>query len=101
MPAPGPDRPWRLELFDSRLDEWVDRDNPPDFQRIAALNWALSRIDDPYRDAQRAEGFDNLWYAVVSDSLDVRGRAAVCSYWIHESTRTLVCDSFAQLGWPV
>lgn len=100
MPS-GAERFWRLELFDTRLDEWVARERPPDFQRLAALRWALSRIEDPYRDADRAEGFENLWYAVVPDSVDVRGRVAVCSYWIHESRRALVCDSFAVLAWPI
>ena len=54
----------------------------------------------PYQGVQRVEGFPNLWFGRVPRTVDSKGRAVACSYWIAESTRTVRCDSIATLSLP-
>jgi hypothetical protein len=98
----GDPRPvWKLAEFLPRLDAWITRERPADFQRIAATAWVLGRADDPFQGVQRAEGFDDLWYGAIPDTLDARGRVVVGSYFVDPAARTVTCESFSILGWPV
>lgn len=92
---------WTLEGFGDRLDEWKDREQPPDDVVIVVTHWALSRFDDPYSGMQREPGFPNLWFGVIPESEHGPGQVVVCSYWVEESTRTVRCDSIATLNMPV
>ncbi len=98
-----PDRSpaWALANFAERFDAWADQQKPSDDLRVTVAEWILTRFDDPYLRARREPGFDNLWFARVPGSQHDDGNVVVCSYWIHESTRTVSCDSFATLGLPL
>jgi hypothetical protein len=95
------DQAWKPEGFVERFDAWVELEEPTDDIRLFVMAWIMSRFDDPYQDGRREQGFPNLWYAVVPGSDDGRGHVVVCSYWIEESTRTVRCDNFGTLSWPV
>jgi hypothetical protein len=45
--------------------------------------------------------FENYWFGEVPDTDDGSGYVVVCSYWIYESRRAVVCDMFATLNRPV
>jgi hypothetical protein len=96
LPDPSP---WVLDEFVPRLDSWIAQDNPDQTLRVQAYQWIFTRYDDPYQGAERAEGFDNLWFVQVPGTQ--RGdRILTCSFWIHERERRVECDSFAVLSLP-
>jgi hypothetical protein len=61
----------------------------------------MTRAENPFKDARRESSFPNLWYAVVPETLDARGRVVVCSYSVHETEHMITCGSWSVLGWPV
>ena len=91
---------WQLAGFLERLDAWAEQESADDDLRLVVTAWVVSRYDDPYRGVRREAGTDNLWYAVVPDTMH-EGRVVVCSYWINERSRTLVCNGFASLTLPL
>lgn len=92
--------PWRLRHFEERLDAWLLRENPPEFQVFAALAWTLGRSEDPYRDADPADGVAGLWFATVPDTLSPEDQLITCAFWIDPVRRLVTCDLFAALSWP-
>lgn len=92
---------WQLVQVEERFEEWVQLERPADWRRVLVLNWLLARIDNPYEGLRGEEGFDNLWFGVVSKSLDEDGTVVVCSLWIDEHAHVVRCDRIATLGWPV
>jgi hypothetical protein len=92
---------WVLEGFLDRLDAWLESEPVSDDLRVIVTDWVFTRDHDPYQDARRAGGFDNLWFSVVPESRNEHGRVVVCTYWIEDSRRTVRCDNFATLSWPV
>lgn len=96
MPSSGA---WVLQEFIPRLDSWIAQESPAESLRFQALAWIFTRYDDPYRGASRAEGFDNLWFAKVPETLS-DGRMLTCSYFIFERERRVLCDTFAVLSVP-
>lgn len=92
---------WTLVDFSARLREWVAAENPPDFQWKAAARWVLDLPADPRASGRREDGFDDLWFAEIPDTLDVRSRVVVCSMWIDHAARTVRCECFTTLSWPV
>jgi hypothetical protein len=91
---------WQLEGFLERLDLWAENETSSDDLRFIVTEWIITRQDDPYQGVRREPGFDNLWFGVIPDSQDGKGRIVTCAYWIQEATHTLRCDSFATLHWP-
>lgn len=61
----------------------------------------MSRYDDPYSDVRREDGTETLWFGPVPGSEHGHDQIVVCSYWIEERSRTVVCNSFATLDLPL
>jgi hypothetical protein len=91
---------WSLARFEQRLDEWLDLEAPPDDVRRIVTAWTLTRLDDPFVDAQREAGFPNLWSVRVPGSIHAGPTVVLCAYWIHLPRRLVVCESFGSLGYP-
>src|SRR4051812_47066490 len=66
-----------LELFLERLDLWEEQENQPPDLLIIVATWIQSRMDDPFEGAERVDGFEDLWFAVVPNSHD-GGRVVTC-----------------------
>lgn len=98
---PDSSRPWFLENFLERLDQWVELEGPPEQIRLAATAWIMTRLDDPYLGVRREPGFDNLWFGPIPETQHGDGLVAACSYWIFEREHRLRCDSFASLTRPL
>ena len=92
---------WELVRFFDRLDAWVEQEAITTDLQLIVLPWIMSRTEDPYTGVQRTQGFDNLWFGAVPNSEDGLGRVVTCSYWIEESTRKVICNSFATLSLPL
>jgi len=90
-----------LERFLERLDAWAEQETPPVDLRVLVTSWIMTRYDNPYQGAQRAEGFENLWFGAVPNTDDGLGHVVVCSYWIEETRHAVCCDSFATLNLPL
>jgi hypothetical protein len=91
---------WRLERFDECVERWLDLDDPPSSVRFAVYNWLISRSEDPYQDAKREPGFQNLWSAQVPGS--TYGHLGVlCAYWIFEIDHRVACESVTSLSEPM
>jgi hypothetical protein len=93
--------PWTLELFLERLDLWADEAKPSADLVIVVATWIQSRMDDPFDDVERAEGFEDLWFGAIPGSDDGFGNVVTCSYWINVATRSVRCDLFSTSTWPV
>jgi hypothetical protein len=91
---------WTLERFGECLDQWIERDQPPQDVRLVVTSWVLSRFEDPYLGVRREGGFDNLWYGTVPQSRHGNAQAVLCSYWISERAHTVTCESIATLSLP-
>lgn len=91
--------PWVLVDFESRLRQWIERDNPTKPQWVGAARWMLDLPSDPFAGAHR--DMANLWFRAIPETLDSRSRIACCSYWIDATRRVVRCESFALLTWPV
>ncbi len=76
------------------------QESPDDDIQLIVLAWIMTRYDDPYRGVRRDGDFPNLWFGPVPGTI-VRGTVVACSYWIEESGRVVVCNSFATLGLPI
>lgn len=63
--------------------------------------WIMSRYDNPYSGVRREYHDENLWFGPVPGSAHGVGQVVVCSYWIQERTRTVVCNGFAPLDLPL
>lgn len=97
----GERKVWTLENFEECLDASIESERPSDDLRILVTAWVLTRFDDPYADVRREPSFDNLWFGAVPGSVRAHGRVVVCSHWVHESQRTVRCDSVATLNLPI
>ena len=97
---PDSSRPWFLENFLERLDQWVDLGGPPERVGRAATAWIMTRLDDPYFGVRREPGFDNLWFGPIPGTQHGNNLVAACSYWIFERESRLRCDGFASLTLP-
>ena len=91
---------WTLELFLERLDLWEDQEDPPPDLLIIVASWIQSRMDDPFENAERVDGFEELWFAVVPNSHD-GGRVVTCTYWIYPAQRIVQCSYFGTLSLPI
>ena len=85
---------WTLLGFLERLDQWVERESPPDDLRLLVTTWIMTRYDDPYQGVRREGKFPNLWFGPVPEAGDRIGRIVACSYWIDETNHTIRCDNF-------
>ena len=90
---------WRLDRFLERLDAWIEQEKPPGDLLLIVLPWIMSRAENPYRGVRRE--MEDYWFGEVPDTDDGSGRVVVCSYWVDESRRVVVCDMFATLSRPV
>jgi hypothetical protein len=99
--VPHPTAAWKLEGFLDRFDAWADLEDMTPDQRVFVIYWFMSRSEDPYQGVRREPGFPNLWWGAIPNSGDGKGNVVMCSYWIEESTRTVRCDNFGLLSWPV
>ena len=91
---------WSLANFLPELDRWVAQEQPSDELRRQVIDWIFSRYDDPYQGVRREPDFENLWFGAVPGTRRA-GRLVACSYFIYETSRTVACDSFATLTWPI
>lgn len=80
-------------------DDWVEREQPSTDLSFLVLEWFMSRVDDPYRGARRAAGFDNLWYVAIPRT-GHQGQVVVCSFWIEERDQVVRCDNITSLSPP-
>lgn len=71
---------WTLDLFEAKLDEWIQLENPPEAIRVLTTAWILSRLDDPYDGVRRESGFDDLWYGVVPGTLHGDADVVLCPF---------------------
>lgn len=94
-------RGWSIAGFLDRLDAWAEMEKASDDLTLLVTAWILSRYDDPYDGVRREDGFESLWFGPVPGSEDGAGHVVVCSYWIEELTRTVVCYGFATLDLPI
>ena len=92
---------WTLENFAEALDRWIDEEHPSEALRIHVTTWIFTRFEDPYQGVRREPGFPNLWFGAIPGSTHEEDHVVACAYWIREGDRTVRCDSFATLGWPV
>ena len=61
----------------------------------------MTRQDEPYRGVERDGQVDNLWYCrAIPSTAHGDGEVVVCSCFIYEHTRTVVCASIETLSWP-
>jgi hypothetical protein len=95
-----PSGPWKLQDFEDRFDEWLAQETTHFDLRWTVLSWVFTRSEDPYQGARRADGFPNLWFAVIPLTSH-GGSSVVCRYWISESERSIRCDGFATLSEPI
>lgn len=91
---------WELAGFLERLDVWAEQEQASQDLRLLVTGWILTRYDDPYAGARREAGFDGLHYCTVPGTAH-QGRAVVCSYWVNDGSRTVICSSFATLSLPL
>jgi hypothetical protein len=94
-------RAWTLEGFDDRLEAWIERESPRTELTVNVATWVMTRYDNPYQGVRRAEGFENLWFAVLPGSRHGAGKVVVCAYWIEELQHVVRCASIATLNEPV
>ena len=94
------DAGWLLDEFLPRLHLWIETEQPDDRLVNVVREWIITRYDDPYRGARRADVAENLWFAVVPDTLR-QGRVTACSFWIYERDHIVRCDAFASLSLPI
>lgn len=97
MPA---ESSWRLVGFTDRLDEWIAREQPDAELIRTVMRWCLTRMDDPYLDARREPGFDNLWWAVAPGSVHAPAQVVGCAYWVFEAQGVVRCDQISSLSYP-
>lgn len=97
----SPRSAWELDRFLDCFDRWVDLEKPDQDLRHRVLGWVFTRYDDPYQGMQRQLEAPNLWFGKIPGTYDGHGEAVCCSYWISETTRTVVCDSIATLPMPI
>jgi hypothetical protein len=93
-------RPYELQNFLQKLDEWGDWEDADTDLRIAVLDWMFRVREDPYSGARRETNFPNLWFARIPGTAR-DWEVVVCSYWIAESEHVVRCDNFATLNFPV
>jgi hypothetical protein len=101
VPQAGRAPLWILLGFLDRLDQWVERESPPDELRLLVTAWIMTRFDDPYQGVRREGKFPNLWFGPVPDAVDTQGRLVACAYWIDEVNHTVRCDSFGSFPPPL
>lgn len=97
-----PDPRWELDRFPERL-EWYERQYRPSPNLLVIVNsWLFTLMDDPYRDARRTPGDEDLWFAEIPGSFDGHDRVVTCSYWILPKENVVRCDLFSEEppGWP-
>jgi hypothetical protein len=95
-----PESTWQPLNFLERFDEWVEREQPIDEQRIAVLAWIHHLRSDPYRNATpNPEHGLPWWFAEIPDSRAGVHRV-VCSYRVDSTEQTVYCDNFATLRYP-
>jgi hypothetical protein len=99
--VPSAAQHWNLDLFEERLDLWIEQENPAEDLIIIVLDWILSRRNDPFAGVSLVEGFDNYWFGAIPNSDDGSGNVVTCSYWIDWPTRTVRCDLFGTLSRPI
>lgn len=92
---------WELDRFLDYFDRWAEMEKPDQDLRNIVLGWIFTRFDDPYQGMQRDPTVPNLWFGRVPGTYDGHGEVVCCSYWIHEATRRVVCDSVATLSMPI
>jgi len=90
---------WKLQCFELCLRQWIANDEPSFGMRQLAVDWAISRAVDPYREATRvtgANGGPNRWYALVpvpSECQDV----VVAEFDILEIAHAVECDGISTI----
>lgn len=101
MPDDSP-RPWTLIGFTERLIDWIDRETIDEATQRTVVAWIETRATDPYQGVELENGFPNLWWGRIPRTLHKGGFAVViCSYWINAGDRSVRCDNFGSLSWPV
>jgi hypothetical protein len=94
---------WKLEGFTEWMELW-EKNEPISAvstqRRIAVIDWILSRHSDPYAGARREPPAENYWFAKIPGTLH-DDQIVVCSFWIHEEGRRVVCDLLSTLSLPV
>lgn len=92
---------WRQEAFETRLDEWIELEEPSLHLRRLVTAWVLTRLEDPYSGLQREAGFPNLWFGRIPGTYQPEsGAVVVCSLWIEEASKTVRCDRIGTLSTP-
>jgi hypothetical protein len=97
-----PARPWTLIGFTERFAEWVDRETIDERVQQVVAAWIGARALNPYQGVRLEDGFPDLWWGHIPGTFHKGGEAvAVCVYFIDAGGRTVRCDTFASLSWPV
>jgi hypothetical protein len=99
-PVPAdPPRPWVLEGFLERLDEWRQLEQPPDDLLIIITDWILQRMNNPMVGARRAAGFDDLWFAIIPGTHNGTD-LVTCTYWIDVTSQIARCSFYGYQSPP-
>lgn len=94
-------RSWRQLAFETRLDEWIELEEPEAPLRQLVTAWVLTRLEDPYDGMQRQQGFPNVWFGRVPGTCQPGdGTVVVGSLWIEETSTTVRCDRIGTLAIP-
>lgn len=101
MSVPHSNPTWTLEHFVEQLDLWIEREEQAADLQGPVLAWIQSRMDDPYLDVEREDGFDNLWWGRIPKTETSDGLVAIGSYFIFESEKRVECNSFSLISLPL
>ena len=91
---------WVVKDFGPRLDQWAAIEGPPDDLLILISLWGLSLLDDPFRDARRAEGLGgDIWFAIIPGTFDGT-HAVTLTFFVDSVDRTVKCSFFGYQSPP-
>jgi hypothetical protein len=91
--------PWKLHLFGPRFQHWMETEAPPTDVAGIVAEWIATRETHPKDDAVQLpdEGWQGdpggFWQAAIPGAV-CDGRQVMCSYWIVNRERRLICDGF-------
>lgn len=104
----APNVPWKLKQFRRRLDQWRDREQPPDRLYETVEAWIATREHTPMRNARRRnqESLFNeqqhgaedgtYWRAQIPGAVTENG-TVVCDYQVFQADGTVVCEDFGTI----
>lgn len=98
---PDPPPLWTLRDFGDCLDAWTATERPPADLLIAINAWGLSLLEDPYRNAVRAEGLGgDIWFATIPGTFD-GCHVVTLTFFVDALQHEVRCSYFGYVAPPV